>query len=443
MAQQTFNDTKINVEFEESASRQQLNSGENISTLFGKIKKIFSDLKSVCFSGSYNDLNDTPSTATTNTDGLMSAEDKAKINNVDRVKQITYAEYQSLSADEQNNGTTYYITDANFTGDNVLVVSPPTSIASIMSSVITNPASGKKIRIKLIGDSITQGAKGTGQDNSGDLIVKSNISIDENGNTITVDDGYIGTKTAEWHINVGGVCWTNLLKQHLEKKYNCEVLNYGCGGFSSYNIVNHINELITADDDIVIITIGTNDRTMIDTIHGTPTTIETYTENLQTIYDFCNRKNKKVIFMANLPASARNETIAGEMPKSSEGALPYNPSIDGDISEVYYDSATGLYYRWVMSGSTGMYAEVRHFHMEDIDTALGAFAQRNNIEYVSMYKLFSDYCCMTKTRIEKLLDDNLHPNDNGYNTMFYLVCKALGVPVAIYDVNWGDYNEWA
>lgn len=60
MAQKTFNNTKINVNFEETSSRQQINSGENISTLFGKIKKFFSDLKSVAFSGSYNDLSDTP-----------------------------------------------------------------------------------------------------------------------------------------------------------------------------------------------------------------------------------------------------------------------------------------------------------------------------------------------------------------------------------------------
>lgn len=60
MAQRSFNGTKINVEFSESSSRQQLNSGENISKLFGKIKKIFSDLTAVCFSGSYKDLSDTP-----------------------------------------------------------------------------------------------------------------------------------------------------------------------------------------------------------------------------------------------------------------------------------------------------------------------------------------------------------------------------------------------
>ena len=87
MAQKTFNDTKINVKFDEATSRQQLNSGENISTLFGKIKKIFSDLKAICFSGSYNDLSDTPTTATTDSDGLMSAEDKGKLDNADN----TYA----------------------------------------------------------------------------------------------------------------------------------------------------------------------------------------------------------------------------------------------------------------------------------------------------------------------------------------------------------------
>lgn len=32
---------EINVEFEESTSRQPLKSGENITTLFGKIKKFF------------------------------------------------------------------------------------------------------------------------------------------------------------------------------------------------------------------------------------------------------------------------------------------------------------------------------------------------------------------------------------------------------------------
>ena len=39
MAEKNMN-AKISVEFEETANRQQLSSGDNLPTLFGKIKKI-------------------------------------------------------------------------------------------------------------------------------------------------------------------------------------------------------------------------------------------------------------------------------------------------------------------------------------------------------------------------------------------------------------------
>ena len=76
-------EAQISVEFEEATSRQSLNSGETINTLWSKVKRWLSDLKTVCFSGSYNDLSDKPTTATTDTDGLMSAEDKGKLDSID------------------------------------------------------------------------------------------------------------------------------------------------------------------------------------------------------------------------------------------------------------------------------------------------------------------------------------------------------------------------
>lgn len=63
MAEKNIN-AQINVEFEEAASRQSLDSGDSVNTLFGKIKKFFSDLKAVAFSGSYNDLSDSPDLST-------------------------------------------------------------------------------------------------------------------------------------------------------------------------------------------------------------------------------------------------------------------------------------------------------------------------------------------------------------------------------------------
>ena len=59
MAEKNMN-AKISVEFEETANRQQVATGDSLSTLFSKVKKFFSDLKTVAFSGSYNDLSDVP-----------------------------------------------------------------------------------------------------------------------------------------------------------------------------------------------------------------------------------------------------------------------------------------------------------------------------------------------------------------------------------------------
>lgn len=69
--------------FTKADSRDLLISGETLSTLFGKILKWFSDLKSVAFSGDYNDLTNQPTNATTNTNGLMSKDDKTKLDGID------------------------------------------------------------------------------------------------------------------------------------------------------------------------------------------------------------------------------------------------------------------------------------------------------------------------------------------------------------------------
>ena len=46
--------------FTEASTRVNIASGETLSTLFGKIKKFFADLKTVAFTGSYNDLSNKP-----------------------------------------------------------------------------------------------------------------------------------------------------------------------------------------------------------------------------------------------------------------------------------------------------------------------------------------------------------------------------------------------
>ena len=70
------------VAFTEASVRENIVSNEKSSTLFGKVQKWLSDLKKVAFTGSYNDLIDTPSNATTTINGLMSSSDKIKLNGI-------------------------------------------------------------------------------------------------------------------------------------------------------------------------------------------------------------------------------------------------------------------------------------------------------------------------------------------------------------------------
>ena len=52
--------TELNMIFDEATKRENISSGEKLSVILGKIKKCISDIKTVAFTGSYNDLLDTP-----------------------------------------------------------------------------------------------------------------------------------------------------------------------------------------------------------------------------------------------------------------------------------------------------------------------------------------------------------------------------------------------
>ena len=55
--------------FTEASTRNNIASGDKLSVIMGKVQKFFNDLKTVAFSGSYNDLTNKPSLATVATSG--------------------------------------------------------------------------------------------------------------------------------------------------------------------------------------------------------------------------------------------------------------------------------------------------------------------------------------------------------------------------------------
>lgn len=62
--QKTGDTSNTTTTFTENATRENIITGEKLSILFGKIKKFFTDLKTVAFSGSFTDLSNQPSITT-------------------------------------------------------------------------------------------------------------------------------------------------------------------------------------------------------------------------------------------------------------------------------------------------------------------------------------------------------------------------------------------
>ena len=145
---------------------------------------------------------------------------------------------------------------------------------------------GKTVNIKLLGDSITHGAAGTGYIQDGDPIVE------------------------HFRRNPNGYCWAKLFKEYIEEKYGCAVVNNGCSGTRIQFIIKCFDGLVNNDDDLIICMIGTNNRHQ-STSDGERQSREEwgkiFHDHILQLNAMLKEKGKKFIFMANIPASKANE----------------------------------------------------------------------------------------------------------------------------------------
>ena len=166
---------------------------------------------------------------------------------------------------------------------------------------------------------------------------------------------------------------------------DAEVTNNGCTGTTIQFILEHFDTLVSDTDDLVICTIGTNNRHRGKDLGDAPSREEWG----KVFYDAVLQLNEKfeerdipVIFVANLPAAQSNE-------------------VDG---ETYY----------------------RILHMDDINEIYKRARKAAGFALVSMYDLVTDYVNEKGILVDALLCDGLHPSDEGYKVMFSLLCEALG-----------------
>lgn len=238
-----------------------------------------------------------------------------------------------------------------------------TAVAKVISKVIL---SEKKVRIKLLGDSITHGVGGSGFAQNGDPIV------------------------AGFARNPDGFCWAKLFKDYMESHYNCEVVNNACTGRDIQFIRSRFDQLVDDNDDIVICTIGTNNRQQYF-FSGERIPKNEY---MKRFYDQIIALNgqfeealKDVIFVANIPASISNEKDGSDY--------------------------------W------------RIFNMNDVNDLYLKASIECGFPFISMYNAFLNYCETKNIPLDSLLKDGLHPNDEGYRVMFKLIMDELGLARAV------------
>ena len=215
-------------------------------------------------------------------------------------------------------------------------------------------------------------------------LVGDSITHGQGGTGFKQDGEVIGTFfNDEYRRNPNGHCWANSFRDYLQEKFNCTVTNNAVMGTSTVELVNNFDTLISDSDDIVICMYGTNNRI---NNYGK----SSFEPNLQTIIDKCKAKDIDLILMASIPTSVAQEENKTET----------------------------------------------NFHMEDVNHSIAKVCYKNDIEYVNVYQRFLEYCRFTKTPIDNLLADGLHPNDTGYDVIFDIVCGELGIAIKRDGATW-------
>ena len=219
----------------------------------------------------------------------------------------------------------------------------------------------KTTKIVLAGDSITHGTGGTGFAQDGDLIISD------------------GTKT--YRRNPNGYCWGNLFKEYIESNFNAVVINNGCSGTHSNWWNSYKANLIPSDTDIVILSIGTNDRNNSSTSGTTKEAVmDNFYHNISDIVEWCHSRGIHVVLCSPIPATATSEADSLKL--------------------------------------------VSVFEMNEV---LQRVASEHSMEYANIYNEVFYHVLDKDLSLDSLLPDGLHPNDAMYKIMFqkYLKCFNL------------------
>lgn len=198
----------------------------------------------------------------------------------------------------------------------------------------------------------------------GDSIVEGYGSSDYNSSGVAIPN-----QVKDANRNVGTLCWANTFAAYMMEQYdNCTVVNNGIGGFTCQQIFENLDTLVPNGTNVVILSVGTNDRNKSDKSYS-------ITGYIRKILMYLIERSIQPILLTNTPlmnVSAPNN--AGTVKSAIVKA--------GDDCDV---------------------------------VCCDVFGQFNN------------YLWEHDLSLSDVMADDLHPNDLGYNIIYHIVRKELGV----------------
>lgn len=217
----------------------------------------------------------------------------------------------------------------------------------------------ENVRIKIIGDSIAAGGGSTQSYKTDQLIFE-----DEK----------------KYFRRVSPNSWWGLLETYLHKiNSTLTVVNNGCGGAYSYQIKEHLETLVSHEDDIVFVLLGLNDRKRTDGL-------KELKENLENIIERLISWKKTIVILTPNPSVHSNE---------------------------YYEN--------------------RIYHTNQIVEILKEVAVNKGVLLIDNYQFILDYLTAHNQKIDDIIfnadgvGDGLHPSDFVQKLMFENIISKIGI----------------
>ncbi len=179
--------------------------------------------------------------------------------------------------------------------------------------------------------------------------------------------------------------WCGRLRKYFESKdyYNC-LYNLGLCGDTTNNLLERFDAEAKArvkfirdqDRQVIIFSIGINDSRLLGKDKIPEIEIDKFEQNIQILIDKAKNYTKEILLI---------------------GLTPVDESITLDYEDTIFTNE----------------------RVKQFNDKVKELCQKNNLSFFDMFQEFS------KLNYQKLLDDGLHPNSEGYEEMYNLIKNFL------------------